>query len=249
MDIILNGELAKKYGVNSAIFIRNLYYWISKNACNGKHYYDGRYWAYNSIEAFAKNLDFWSEGQIRRIIDNLKKAGVLLVGNFNDHKYDRTVWYSLSDEIFEFYGENLPQTPEKSDMSKSTNGFAENDRCICRNQQMDLPKSANAFDENDRPIPKEIPNIIPKDNPPISPHEKDEDWKNAWEAFIEMRKKKKSPLTDRAKTLIFNKLKPYSKNEQVEMLNEAIIHNWLSVYPRDLPKGNKENSWEGVTRL
>ena len=152
MDIILNGELAKKYGVNSAIFIRNLYYWISKNACNGKHYYDGRYWAYNSIEAFAKNLDFWSEGQIRRIIDNLKKAGVLLVGNFNDHKYDRTVWYSLSDEIFEFYGENLPQTPEKSmcrnrqmDLLKTTDAFVEISKWICRNQQMHLTKTTDLY--------------------------------------------------------------------------------------------------------
>ena len=86
-------------------------------------------------------------------------------------------------------------------------------------------------------------------NPPISPHEKNEDWKAAWEAFIEMRKKKKSPLTDRAKKLILNKLEPYGKNEQIEMLNEAIIHNWLSVYPRDPPKSKKENTWEGVTRL
>ncbi len=253
MDIIVNGELAKKYGVNSAIFIRHLYYWISKNACNGKHYYDGRYWSYNSMESFAKSLDFWTESQIRHIIEKLKKEGVLLVGNFNDHKYDRTAWYSLSDEIFEFYGEKPASTPEKSDLSNLANASDKNSKCICQNRQMEVTKLANAFDKISRPIPNKIPNIIPNNNPPISPHEKNDDWEKAWEAFIEMRKKLKSPLTDRAKQMLIHKLDGLTSNkkEQIAILNQSTINAWKSVYPLHDERGspNKQDTWEGVTRL
>lgn len=83
-------------------------------------------------------------------------------------------------------------------------------------------------------------------NPPISPHEKNEDWKNAWEAFIEMRKKKKSPLTDRAKKMLVTELNKLANDTktQIEILNQSTMNSWKSVYPlhsRGSPKSQKPN--------
>lgn len=104
MDYSFNGEIATLYGVDEAVFIHNMYWWIRKNEVNGRHFYEGKSWTYNSMQAFADLFPFWSKKQVRRIIDNLKAKGVLLVGNFNDKAFDRTQWYALDDSIFEIYG-------------------------------------------------------------------------------------------------------------------------------------------------
>ena len=42
MDYSFNAKVAVKYGVEEAVLIHNLYWWISKNKANNKHFYDGR---------------------------------------------------------------------------------------------------------------------------------------------------------------------------------------------------------------
>lgn len=92
-------ETAKKYGVEEAVFIENMRFWIAKNMANERHFYDGRYWTYNSAKAFTQLFPYWSASQVNRIIKKLELAGVLLSGNFNQSAYDRTKWYSLNEEI------------------------------------------------------------------------------------------------------------------------------------------------------
>ena len=59
-----DSRIAELYGVDEAVFIHNLYYWLMKNEANGRHYYDGKSWTYNSLQAFAKLFPFWSRRQI-----------------------------------------------------------------------------------------------------------------------------------------------------------------------------------------
>ncbi len=60
----------------------------------------------------------------------------------------------------------------------------------------------------------------------------------AFEGYCEMRKLIKKPQTDRAKSLLLNKLeKFYNLGYDVnEMLDEATEKNWLSVYPNNHKK-------------
>ena len=90
-------ELAKEYGVECAIIIQNLAYWVQKNAANDKSYHDGRYWTYNSIKAFAKLFPYYTEKQISYALEKLKKAGIIMTGNYNKVAYDRTLWYAFTD--------------------------------------------------------------------------------------------------------------------------------------------------------
>lgn len=85
------------------VFIENLAYWIRKNHANQKHYHEGRYWSYNSYPAFSKLYPFWSEQTIRRIIKRAVKQGLLIIGNFNNKKYDNTNWYTLTDKALKYY--------------------------------------------------------------------------------------------------------------------------------------------------
>lgn len=117
--------IAKEYGVYEAILINNFMFWILKNKANSKHFYQGRYWTYNSVKALSELFPYMSEGQIRRTIDKLVDSGILLKGNFNQSPYDKTMWYAID----------------------------ENKLSICVNDEIDLMNSSNGSDEINKPIP------------------------------------------------------------------------------------------------
>ncbi len=91
-------EVAKQYGVNEAIVLYHLIYWISKNSMKKRNNIDGRTWTYNSVRNFKKYLVYWSEPKIRRILKTLEEKDVIISDNHNKHKYDKTKWYALNDE-------------------------------------------------------------------------------------------------------------------------------------------------------
>jgi hypothetical protein len=97
MDYSFNIEYAEKYGVNNAITIQNLLYWIFKNKANNKHYYDNNFWTYNSVRAFKELFPFWTARQIEYILNDLVKKEIIIKGNYNKNKYDHTLWYAFKD--------------------------------------------------------------------------------------------------------------------------------------------------------
>ena len=140
-------KLAEKYGVDEAIFLHNLYFWIVKNEANGRHHHEGRTWTYNSMAAFAishgmpypQNVE--TALQVERIIRNLVANGALLEGNFNTLPYDRTKWYALGDEVTAHY--------QNVDMD-----FTERGNDISPNREM-------TYHETVTPIPDNTPDSIP----------------------------------------------------------------------------------------
>lgn len=96
-------DLAAIYGIEEAILIENIAFWILKNEANKMHYHKERYWTYNSSEAFHQIFYYMSSKKISRILKKLVDNGVLLSDNFNEKGFDRTTWYSLSEEIYGLY--------------------------------------------------------------------------------------------------------------------------------------------------
>lgn len=111
-------EMAMLYGVDNAVMIWNLSHWIEHNAANEKNFHDGRYWTYNSIEAYTKLFPFWSKGQIRRILKSLEDSGVIMTGNYNVDRRDRSTWYAFTDSFLQMH------------LSKSTNANVETDKSL-----------------------------------------------------------------------------------------------------------------------
>lgn len=121
MEHSFNIELAAKYGIEEAIIIKNIQFWIDKNKANDRHFYDGKFWTYNSVKAFTELFPYMSESKIRRTLENLVSKGVLIKGNFNQSGYDRTLWYAFQNE--------------QMDLSESTNGVVQNDEPIPDSKQ------------------------------------------------------------------------------------------------------------------
>ena len=141
-----NVELAQRHGVNGAIFLHAMAFWVAKNQANGRHFHKGRTWTYNSLEALTKLFPFWTRRQLERIIAKLKEEGALLTGNFSEDKTDRTVWYALPDPVLEVYGLLLPPISQDGDIVSCLAG------CTIRNLPIRFrwtatgPKTASTLD-------------------------------------------------------------------------------------------------------
>ncbi len=109
MEHHFNIEVAKKHGVQVAIVLNHLTFWIIKNRANNKHFHDGRYWTYNSVKAFQEIFPYWSFKQMRLILDKIKDTGLIITGNYNHIPYDQTTWYALTDEGLNLF--NIPIGP------------------------------------------------------------------------------------------------------------------------------------------
>lgn len=91
-------EVAKEYGVNEAILIKNFQFWILKNKANGKNFIDGHYWTFNTQKALEVLFPFWSVQSIKTTLKHLEEKGVIIKDNHNKVGFDKTCWYAFKDE-------------------------------------------------------------------------------------------------------------------------------------------------------
>lgn len=96
-------EDAKKYGVECAVLLKNIRFWLDKNIANSKHIKEERVWTYNSAKAFKELFPYLTERQIRIRLEKLEAAGILITGNFNEKNYDNTKWYSVKEEKYNLF--------------------------------------------------------------------------------------------------------------------------------------------------
>lgn len=100
--ILANKTLAREIGLNEALVLQQINYWIEINKRSGNNYFEGRYWTYNSIRAWHENdFDYMSIDTVKRTFSKLEKMGYLIVGNFNKDPRDKTKWYSINDKKLE----------------------------------------------------------------------------------------------------------------------------------------------------
>lgn len=89
---------AQTYGVDEAILIQSLVFWIEHNQANQKQEIEGRTWTYNSYAAWALLFPYWTENQLKRILGSLVTKGVVLVRQMEKASWDRRNWYAFADE-------------------------------------------------------------------------------------------------------------------------------------------------------
>lgn len=91
-------KIAETVGVHAAIILNNIAHWVVKNATDESHYHDGYYWTYSSITAFEKLFPYMTRAQIRYALKKLEEAELIIKGDYNSAKFDRTMWYTLSEK-------------------------------------------------------------------------------------------------------------------------------------------------------
>lgn len=131
-----------KYGIEIAVMLYNLKFWIKKNKANGRNFAEGHYWTYNSYSSFEKLFPFWNIQKIGRLLREMEEKGIIKSANFNKNKMDRSKWYCIVDESFmndieeesssasEPLDLNLDCSETKEDCSKMNNGTSNSELCI-----------------------------------------------------------------------------------------------------------------------
>jgi hypothetical protein len=92
-DIKLASELGS---VDLAILVGHFSFWIDFNERAGKNFHDGRYWMYQTHADLLNHFPYWSDRHLRHLIATLVKKDILIRGNYNKSKMDKTCWYALS---------------------------------------------------------------------------------------------------------------------------------------------------------
>lgn len=95
-----NTTLAERYGIDEAILIEHIYWWIHKNDCEEIEdmIHEGKVWCRSTAKGFAKYIPYMKPDKIWRKLKKLE-GHVLLVGNFNRQALNQTLWYTFTDEF------------------------------------------------------------------------------------------------------------------------------------------------------
>lgn len=165
--LVLQPGLACAVGLNEALFIQQLHYWMRFNLKAGRGTYQGRVWVYNTLGQWQEQFPFWSRNTLRRTIDKCVKMSIVDKALLSHDPRDRTLSYSLNYERLELLLENWGSDDAISQgtqtnalqgvhLSKATHGHAQSghthmpkvDTCIS-------PEWASETGTN--PVPNESP--------------------------------------------------------------------------------------------
>lgn len=209
--IVIKKSVAKEYGINIAIILSNFAFWDSINKANKSEYHfrDGKYWIYYSHKSLAEHLDILSERQVQIAITKMLEEDLIELStvNYNQSKFDKTAWYSLTKKGLSFFvdttqhnvaSKNTPEvTPTQHNVTPIPNG---NHRENTNSNQF----SAAPAHGNINSVPAS-PNIKPN----FKSRTSDDMREIAWEAWQEMIKQKRIPFTefelDAIKTYAYSK--------------------------------------------
>ena len=97
MEHHFNIDLASKLGIEEAIFLHNLYFWLQNNATKNINFFDGSYWTYNTKQAYTEIFPYISYDKIKRMISDLRENGIIKTGHYDQNKMNRTLWYAFTD--------------------------------------------------------------------------------------------------------------------------------------------------------
>lgn len=125
--LIVLPTLAAAIGLNEAIVLQQIHYWMPKSTFE----HDGKTWIYNTAAQWQEQLPFWSESTIRRALNSLKKQGLIEVERLSPDRRDKTSYYTI----------NYDKLAEKSEQNRVTDASSQND-------QSHLVKMTDASSQN-----------------------------------------------------------------------------------------------------
>ena len=159
-----------------------------------------------------------SPKQIRLAIKKLEKTGEILVEGTN--KYTRITIVKYGEYQGSYVNEGKQRDTQRYKQKEEQRATIKDD--------IEDKKNRN------KEITKEIFDCSPE-------------FAEALEGFEEMRKKIKSPLTDRAKKLLLKDLSKLAQDEetQIKILNRSTLNGWKGIYPLN----EKQNNQKGMVNI
>lgn len=197
-------------------------------------YDDGQVGCFATNKHFVNNFGI-NSSRISQIIQSLQRKNYITI------TYD----FNGKEIIKRYLHINRPPYPPKEGMSKINIGMLKNEMGVCQfdkggyvKKLKDNNTNINNTNINNKEERKKETNYDKIINSMVE----DEEVKNSIYEFIKMRKLIKKPMTDRAVTMLINKLFKLSNSKQIQIkiLEQSILKNWTDIYPY-----KEENNYAG----
>lgn len=267
MEHSFSVKIAEKLGITPAILLNNIFFWTRYNEANDRNYHDGMYWTFNSSKSWKELFPYLTDRQISYALKKLKDEGYIITGNYNEMKYDRTLWYAITE-----LGKSIIQNCQM-DITKLSNGndkivesieqncqiettillnqndnFGDSKEQFCKNEMTIMSNRSDNFVE---PIPDINTDINTDINKKKNTKEKskefvvydpDEKLNQAIHEFIAFRESIKAKITDHGIDLMLKKLDKLANNndDKIEIINNSIIGGWKGIF--ELNKQGQKNN-------
>ena len=145
-------DLADRYGVDVAIILHEIAYYVDYNRRNGVNFHEGRWWMFNTLKSFCESHTYWTKNQVEYLLRKCRDKGLILTGHFHEGG-NRTTWYTLSDEIAAFFGDSPGPATISENSEMDTTHFG-NFRQPFRKFQKSNNNEENNIQENNIHTPK-----------------------------------------------------------------------------------------------
>ncbi|QDP64175.1 MAG: hypothetical protein Unbinned2250contig1000_34 [Prokaryotic dsDNA virus sp.] len=215
-DLCFSSEAAQTYGVDEAVMLHHLAFWVFRNKLNNVNLIDGHTWTWNSARAYSEIFPFWSKDQIRRILMSLEKKGAVISAIHNRAGWDRTKWYTVSEVVQKFY-----------QFEKVQNASGETTKCKVKKRKMDVAKPRHQYQIETKDRDKIETQIV-------YPYDSDE-FLNLWNMWKEDRKNRKiKKYTQVGEQTALKKLQDESNDDEstaIKMIQNSIANGYQGIFP------------------
>ncbi|MNZ47733.1 hypothetical protein D3C78_654580 [compost metagenome] len=222
--LVISPELAAKIGLNEAIVLQQLKYWINETESGIDH--DGKRWVYNTHEQWAKQFPFWSVDTVKRALTSLQKQELVLVEKLARTNRDHTNYYTINYGADALIDQgNLPSSDECNLPSSAS--------ADCPDLLTEITTKTTAK-SNKRSAPK------PAFDLSSFPEQPSDD---VWADYVGHRKSKKAPVNQTIVNQIGKELTlAFAAGWSVDdALAEAMAAGWQGLKAQWLENRNKPN--------
>lgn len=102
--------IAEAYGVTAALLAERIWREVKENEFHQRCVYVGNVWMRCSRRGFTVCMPYLTKGMVSGEIRKLKRAGILVQGEHNNSRFDRTAWYAFTE-----YGKKMMEESEDED--------------------------------------------------------------------------------------------------------------------------------------
>ena len=129
-------EFAERYGIVEALLLDYFFFWInnSQKKKEKDKYHDGRYWVYGSVRKIAEAHPYLSRAKVHRALKKLEEAGAIKTDAFNKMCWDKTTWYTLTDEFLDLSQNETGGVSKRNRVSQNETGVSQNETGVSQNE-------------------------------------------------------------------------------------------------------------------
>lgn len=143
--LIVLPSLAKEFGLNEAIILQQLHYWLLRSKI--KKY--NKKWIFNTYDQWLSQFSFMSKSTLRRTLTNLEKKEIVISHSFQKNRGNHTKYYTINysklNSTFSIEPAQFEQALSQSLLNLNTSEPAQNEHIYYTETTRDYSKGNKKF--------------------------------------------------------------------------------------------------------